>query len=113
MTRRRFWLENNPSVTNAACESYTVEAPVSGNPREVEKVSETGAGRLRKCVNAELEFKRGFVKAAVSRELSAYERMSAQKASTAYSNRAWADGTEPLGDSNSQIKVTGILVGNF
>ena len=40
------------------CYSYlikliTVEAPVSGHPREAEKVSATGAGRLRKCVNTE------------------------------------------------------------
>ena len=31
----------------------TVEAPVGGHPREAEKVSVTGAGRLRKCVNTE------------------------------------------------------------
>ena len=31
----------------------TVEAPVSGHPREAEKVSATGAGRLRECVNTE------------------------------------------------------------
>ena len=28
----------------------TVEAPVSGHPREAEKVSATGADRLRECV---------------------------------------------------------------
>ena len=32
----------------------TVEAPVSGHPLEAEKVSTTGAGRLRECVNTEL-----------------------------------------------------------
>ena len=32
----------------------TVKAPVSGHPREAEKVSATGAGSLRKCVNTEL-----------------------------------------------------------
>ena len=41
----------------------TVEAPVSGHPREGEKVSQsTGVGLLY-----ELESKRGFVKAAASR----------------------------------------------
>ena len=47
------------------CKLLTVEAPVSGNPREAEKVFASGAGRLRECVNAvyELEFKRNFVKA--------------------------------------------------
>ena len=29
----------------------TVEAPVSGHPREAEKVSATGADDLRECVN--------------------------------------------------------------
>ena len=28
-----------------------IEAPVGRNPREAEKVSATGAGRLRDCVN--------------------------------------------------------------
>ena len=32
----------------------TVEAPISGHPREAEKVSASGAGRLRECVNTEL-----------------------------------------------------------
>ena len=32
---------------------HAVEAPVSGHPREAEKVSETGAGRLRECINTE------------------------------------------------------------
>ena len=31
----------------------TVEAPLSGHSREAEKVSATGAGRLRECVNTE------------------------------------------------------------
>ena len=31
----------------------TVEAPVSRHPREAEKVSATGAVRLRECVNTE------------------------------------------------------------
>ena len=31
----------------------TVEAPVSGHPWETEKVSATGAGRLRECVKTE------------------------------------------------------------
>ena len=31
----------------------TVKAPVSGHPREAEKASATGAGRLRECVNTE------------------------------------------------------------
>ena len=31
----------------------TDKAPVSGHPREAEKVSATGAGRLRECVNTE------------------------------------------------------------
>ena len=31
----------------------TVEAPVSGHPRETEKVSATGTGHLRECVNTE------------------------------------------------------------
>ena len=47
-----------------------MEAPVSGHTREAEKVSATGAGRLQECVNTEfvgtIDFKRGFVKAAVS-----------------------------------------------
>ena len=43
---------------------YTVEAPVSGHPREAEKVSTTGAGHLWECVNT--EFKQGFVKTSVS-----------------------------------------------
>ena len=29
---------------------FTVEAPVSGHPREAEKVSVTGTSRLRECV---------------------------------------------------------------
>ena len=49
----------------------TVEAPVSGHPREAEKVSATGAGRLYGDVQIqslyELEFKQGFINAAVSR----------------------------------------------
>ena len=46
----------------------TVEALVSGHPREAEKVLETGAGRLRECVHTEfVEFKRSFLKAAVSK----------------------------------------------
>ena len=32
---------------------YTVETPVSGHPREGEKVSATAAGRLRECVNTD------------------------------------------------------------
>ena len=35
------------------CLYYTVEATVSGRPREAEKVSAIGADRLRKCVNTE------------------------------------------------------------
>ena len=35
-----------------------VEAPVSGHPREAEKVSATGAGRLRECVNTEFVWAR-------------------------------------------------------
>ena len=31
----------------------TVEGPLSGHPREAEKVSATGAGGLRECVNTE------------------------------------------------------------
>ena len=31
----------------------TVKAPVSGHPREAEKVSTTGAGRLWECVNTD------------------------------------------------------------
>ena len=31
----------------------TVKAFVSGHPREAEKMSATGAGRLRECVNTE------------------------------------------------------------
>ena len=31
----------------------TVEAPVSGHPREAENVSATGAARLWECVNTE------------------------------------------------------------
>ena len=58
-----------------------VEDPVSGQPREAEKVYTTGAGRLRECVNtecvSELEFKRGFVKAAVSRYVRLRGRVSA------------------------------------
>ena len=34
----------------------TVKAPVSGHPREAEKVSATGAGRLRECINTEFVF---------------------------------------------------------
>ena len=49
----------------------TVEAPISGHPREAEIVSATGVGRLWKCVLVqslyELDLKQGFVKAAVSR----------------------------------------------
>ena len=57
----------------------TVEAPVSGHPREAEKVSPTGAGRLQEYVNT------AFVWASrVSRrpwvEMSAYE--SVRSAST-------------------------------
>ena len=29
----------------------TVEAPVSGHPREAEKMSATGAGHVQECVN--------------------------------------------------------------
>ena len=32
---------------------YTDEAPISGHPREAEKVPATVAGRLRECVNTE------------------------------------------------------------
>ena len=39
-------------------EENTVEAPVCGHPREAEKVSATGAGRLRECVNAEFAWAR-------------------------------------------------------
>ena len=44
-----FWL----SLTLSTC---TVEAPVSGHPREAEKLSETGTGRLRDCVNTEFVY---------------------------------------------------------
>ena len=44
-----FWLANGP-------QAYTVEA--SGHPREAEKVSATGGGRLRKCVNTEFVWAR-------------------------------------------------------
>ena len=50
---------------------HTVESPVSGHTRDAEKVSATGAGRLRECENS--EFKRGFVKAAVSRAVRKLE----------------------------------------
>ena len=43
----------------------TVKAPISGHPREAEKVS--GAGRLLTHSLYKLEFKQGFVKAAESR----------------------------------------------
>ena len=33
--------------------AYTVKAPVSGQLREAEKVSTTGTGRLRECLNTE------------------------------------------------------------
>ena len=33
--------------------SVTVEASISGHPREAEKLSATGAGRLRECANTE------------------------------------------------------------
>ena len=43
---------NNQNKTNKEIRIYiTVKAPVSGHPQEVEKVSATGAGRLRECVN--------------------------------------------------------------
>ena len=55
----------------------TVEAPVSVHPRKAVKMSATGAGRLRECVNIqglyELEFKRGFVKTAVGRAVRLQE----------------------------------------
>ena len=35
------------------CYMNTVKTPVSGHPREAEKVSATGAGYLWKCVNTE------------------------------------------------------------
>ena len=37
---------------------HAVEAPVCGHPREAEKVSATGAGRLRECVNTEFVWAR-------------------------------------------------------
>ena len=39
--------KNNMSELHLFCS--TVEALVSGHPREVEKMSATGAGRLREC----------------------------------------------------------------
>ena len=40
-----------PSSRSLHLYLHAVEAPVSGHPREVEKVSATWAGRLRECVN--------------------------------------------------------------
>ena len=34
-------------------DNNTVKAPISENPREAKKVSATGAGRLRECINTE------------------------------------------------------------
>ena len=55
-------------------EAATVEAPVSGHHREAERVSTTGAGQLQEYINLyrvchelHVEFKQGFVKAAINR----------------------------------------------
>ena len=61
-------LIHGPAILN------TVEAPVSGHSS---LVSATGAGRLLAGMCKELEFKRGFVKAAVV-ELSAYESVRSE-----------------------------------
>ena len=45
--------ENYTSYNMRQTVTVTVEAPVSGHPREAEKVSATGAGRLQECVNTE------------------------------------------------------------
>ena len=60
--------------------AYKVEALVSGHLREVENVSTTGAGPYRNVQIQslyELEFKQGFVKAALV-ELSAYESVRSE-----------------------------------
>ena len=46
-------LLSDTNLSKFCPQAGTVEALVSGHPREEEKVSETGAGRLRECVNTE------------------------------------------------------------
>ena len=67
-------IETLPGPTGILAQN-TVEAPVSGHPREAEKVSATGAGRLQ-----EYRFCMSFVKAAVSS--CPLTRVFTQRAST-------------------------------
>ena len=58
-----------------------IEAPISGHPWEAEQVSATGAGRVW---IASLEFKQGFVKAAVQVELYVLSLLPTKKQSPVY-----------------------------
>ena len=60
------------SSSNLHCHIHSnrVETPISRHPREAEKMSATGAGRLW------LEFEQGFVKVAVSRVVSRFHHRS-------------------------------------
>ena len=49
----RIWISLFFTSVKTRTKCNKVEASVSGHPREAEKVSATGAGRLRECVNTE------------------------------------------------------------
>ena len=50
---KRFVCMQTRHLGHFDCFVSTVEAPVSGHPREAGKASPTGAGRLRESVNTE------------------------------------------------------------